>query len=170
MHFVWHTCGIAVKRIVGHWCVMARDDLHFRLRLPEDVKAQIEKAAEANRRSMTAEIVSRLEQSLLLPPISIPPDVASRMRVAAEKDLLWAGRQISEDLVRFFPKPPPPKKVISLTTRNMVDSLERSANKTPEMLGFLARLKEQMAAGEIDGDAPAQFGVPLDYESEADDK
>lgn len=60
---VCHTCGIAVKRIVCHWCVMAREDLHFRLRLPEDLKARIETAAEQSRRSMTAEIVARLEQS-----------------------------------------------------------------------------------------------------------
>ncbi len=39
---------------------MAREDLHFRLRIPEDLKARIESAAEVNKRSMTAEIVSRL--------------------------------------------------------------------------------------------------------------
>ncbi|MDM8346455.1 Arc family DNA-binding protein [Pseudochrobactrum sp. sp1633] len=42
---------------------MAREDLHFRLRIPEDLKNKIEEAASANRRSMTAEIVNRLETS-----------------------------------------------------------------------------------------------------------
>ena len=42
---------------------MARDDLHFRLRIPEALKERIEKSATANNRSITAEIVSRLEQS-----------------------------------------------------------------------------------------------------------
>lgn len=42
---------------------MARDDLHFRLRIPEALKALIEEAARANNRSMTAEMVSRLERS-----------------------------------------------------------------------------------------------------------
>lgn len=42
---------------------MARDDLQFRLRIPETLKAQIEKSAAENNRSMTAEIVSRLERS-----------------------------------------------------------------------------------------------------------
>ena len=42
---------------------MAREDLHFRLRIPEGLKAQIEKSASANNRSMTAEIISRLERS-----------------------------------------------------------------------------------------------------------
>lgn len=42
---------------------MARDDLHFRLRIPEELKNKIEVAAQENRRSMTAEIVHRLEES-----------------------------------------------------------------------------------------------------------
>lgn len=42
---------------------MARDDLHFRLRIPEALKARIEKSAAENHHSMTAEIISRLERS-----------------------------------------------------------------------------------------------------------
>jgi hypothetical protein len=42
---------------------MAREDLHFRLRIPEDLKKRIEVAADENRRSMTAEIVARLKWS-----------------------------------------------------------------------------------------------------------
>jgi plasmid maintenance system antidote protein VapI len=42
---------------------MAREDLHFRLRIPEELKTKIEGAAQANRRSMTAEIIDRLETS-----------------------------------------------------------------------------------------------------------
>ena len=42
---------------------MSRDDLHFRLRIPQSLKAKIEAAAADNRRSMTAEIVARLEAS-----------------------------------------------------------------------------------------------------------
>ncbi len=40
---------------------MAREDLHFRLRIPEALKQKIEEASRKNRRSMTAEIVQRLE-------------------------------------------------------------------------------------------------------------
>ncbi len=47
---------------------MARDDLQFRLRIPEALKAQIEKSAAENNRSMTAEIISRLERSYELDP------------------------------------------------------------------------------------------------------
>jgi hypothetical protein len=42
---------------------MAREDLHFRLRIPEDLKQKVEKAAADNHRSMTAEMVARLEDS-----------------------------------------------------------------------------------------------------------
>ncbi|MER9236412.1 Arc family DNA-binding protein [Mesorhizobium sp. M0622] len=55
---------MAVNENVCHWCVMAREDLHFRLRIPEDLKQRIEAAAALNHRSMTAEIVHRLEESL----------------------------------------------------------------------------------------------------------
>ena len=47
---------------------MARDDPHFRLRIPEDLKALIEQSAAKNNRSMTAEIVSRLERSFDIEP------------------------------------------------------------------------------------------------------
>ena len=55
-----------VKQYVRHWCGMGRDDLHFRLRIPEGLKGKIEKAAEENRRSMTAEIVARLEDTFIV--------------------------------------------------------------------------------------------------------
>lgn len=42
---------------------MTKDDLHFRLRIPADLKAKVEEASEANRRSMTAEIIARLTAS-----------------------------------------------------------------------------------------------------------
>lgn len=42
---------------------MAREDLHFRLRIPEELKAKVEQSASDNHRSMTAEIVARLEDS-----------------------------------------------------------------------------------------------------------
>lgn len=55
--------GHVVNDNVCHWWGMAREDLHFRLRIPEDLKSRIEKSAEENHRSMTAEIVARLEES-----------------------------------------------------------------------------------------------------------
>ncbi|MBD9372088.1 Arc family DNA-binding protein [Rhizobium sp. ARZ01] len=54
---------------------MARDDLHFRLRIPDDLKARIAGAAEENRRSMTAEILARLDASFDAPTINAPTDL-----------------------------------------------------------------------------------------------
>ncbi|WP_132958091.1 Arc family DNA-binding protein [Rhizobium sp. BK251] len=45
---------------------MSRDDPHFRLRIPEHLKKEIEASARENSRSITAEIVHRLEHSFLL--------------------------------------------------------------------------------------------------------
>lgn len=45
---------------------MSRDDPHFRLRVPGDLKEQIEAAAKRNKRSMNAEVVSRLEHSFAI--------------------------------------------------------------------------------------------------------
>ncbi|MDX0057924.1 Arc family DNA-binding protein [Sinorhizobium meliloti] len=42
---------------------MARQDPHFRLRIPEDLKSRIEDAATRNRRTMTSEIIARLEST-----------------------------------------------------------------------------------------------------------
>ena len=53
---------------------MAREDLHFKLRIPEALKRRIAAASRANERSMTAEIVARLEASFVVSPA---PPVAS---------------------------------------------------------------------------------------------
>jgi len=58
-----HRAALRVKRNVRQMCVMARDDPHFRLRIPEALKDQVEVSAKANNRSMNAEIISRLERS-----------------------------------------------------------------------------------------------------------
>ena len=46
---------------------MARNDPHFRLRIPAGLKFEIEQKAEINGRSINAEIVDRLVQSLVQP-------------------------------------------------------------------------------------------------------
>lgn len=45
---------------------MARHDPHFKLRIPDHLKERIRLAGIANDRSMTAEIVARLEASFLI--------------------------------------------------------------------------------------------------------
>jgi hypothetical protein len=45
--------------------IMAREDPHFKLRIPEDLRRKIYDAALENQRSMTAEIKSRLESTFI---------------------------------------------------------------------------------------------------------
>lgn len=56
---------------------MAREDPHFKLRIPEDLRRKIYDAALENQRSMTAEIKSRLE-STFIPPAAFEEITALR--------------------------------------------------------------------------------------------
>ncbi|MEY9098862.1 hypothetical protein ABIA24_001771 [Sinorhizobium fredii] len=55
---------------------MAREDLHFRLRISEGLKNRIEEAAAENNRSMTAEIIDRLETSFAPVPAEMKAIIA----------------------------------------------------------------------------------------------
>lgn len=59
---------------------MAKDDPHFRLRIPADLKARIEQSAKSNRRSANAEIIQALEQ--VYPPDPSVEDVLERVHAA----------------------------------------------------------------------------------------
>ncbi|NSY21881.1 Arc family DNA-binding protein [Agrobacterium vitis] len=59
---------------------MAKDDPHFRLRIPETLKNQIESAAESNHRSINAEIIHRLEQSFATLPDLDEDDLQAILR------------------------------------------------------------------------------------------
>lgn len=58
--------ALLVKPKMGQVRAMTAEPLFFRLRLPEDLKSQIEASAKANGRSMNAEVLSRLERSFNL--------------------------------------------------------------------------------------------------------
>ncbi|WP_412032828.1 Arc family DNA-binding protein [Nitratireductor aquimarinus] len=58
---------------------MAREDPHFRLRIPEDLKEKIAEIAAVNERSMTAEIIERLRDSLeRWPQVRLPNDLMQK--------------------------------------------------------------------------------------------
>ncbi|MGR9441709.1 Arc family DNA-binding protein [Rhizobium leguminosarum] len=65
---------------------MAKDDLHFRLRISEKLKQQIAAAAHANDRSMTAEIIARLSASFA--PDDLDPDDPELVDIIADFDRL----------------------------------------------------------------------------------
>lgn len=73
---------------------MARDDPQFRIRLPAELKARVEKAAETNHRSLNAEIVAALEEAF---PSRIP--LLERKNLTAEEirqDLKAAIKRIND--------------------------------------------------------------------------
>lgn len=56
---------------------MSREDPQMKIRLPADLKDQIEAASKQSGRSMNAEIVARLEGSFApVPPAAVNPDTA----------------------------------------------------------------------------------------------
>ncbi|MEZ1423383.1 Arc family DNA-binding protein [Pseudomonas monteilii] len=61
----------------------------YSLRLPQELRARLEKAAEISRRSLNAEMVARLEDSFTpSPSITLPA-----MTLSASPDLIEATRQ-----------------------------------------------------------------------------
>ncbi|MBY5849695.1 Arc family DNA-binding protein [Rhizobium leguminosarum] len=65
---------------------MAKDDLHFRLRISEKLKQQIAAAAHANDRSMTAEMIARLSASFA--PDDLDADDPELVDIIADFDRL----------------------------------------------------------------------------------
>lgn len=85
-------------------------DPQFKLRMPQEVKDGLDRAVARSARSLNAEIVARLEQSLLLNLPPIPPELVERMQ-AAPADLLARaehniGLNMLEVLNEYFPAPP----------------------------------------------------------------
>lgn len=56
-------CFIGVKYTFPHTSAMARNDPQVNLRVPAELKRRLDDAARDNRRSLTAEVVARLEAS-----------------------------------------------------------------------------------------------------------
>ncbi|CAN7301175.1 Arc family DNA-binding protein [Phyllobacterium sp. LjRoot231] len=88
---------------------MAREDLHFRLRIPEELKAKVDKSASDNHRSMTAEIVARLENSFVSNEHGTlgPNELSGAARVLYEAIEGLRGdtsliRHLAEELMRQF--------------------------------------------------------------------
>jgi len=65
---------------------MSRDDLHFKLRIPEELLNRLKTAASEAHRSATSEIIERLESSFK-PSGGVPPIMLERLkkRVAESK-------------------------------------------------------------------------------------
>ena len=72
-----------------HVSGMAREDLHFRLRIPDSLKKRLQLAGALKGRSITAEIVFRLESSFAeedLAAIGKDPEDAELLSIIADLD------------------------------------------------------------------------------------
>ena len=84
---------MAVNEKVCHWWGMAREDLHFRLRIPEDLKNRVEKSATDNHRSMTAEIVARLQRSFEVDDFVPPDDDITNIAIKQSEKIVKSMRE-----------------------------------------------------------------------------
>jgi hypothetical protein len=113
---------------------MARDDPTIYMRLPAGLKAQLEEAAEASRRSMTSEVVARLEQSF---DANNEVDARRRLRVGVEGPATDPPSRHATPLSEVAPL------LIAVAVRSMIESLPssvRSEKKVRETYSLLSKV------------------------------
>ena len=78
---------------------MARNDPQVNLRMPADLKDRLDAAAEENKRSLTAEVVARLEESF--GDIDVLKDVAREVVTAKiESEAVFDAYRLVVDILR----------------------------------------------------------------------
>ena len=82
MHSIFYAlCIENGKRVPWQSARMARDDPTIYMRIPQELKDLLDAASEENRRSMTAEVVSRLQQTFAAPRVSGMDSGSSQMNL-----------------------------------------------------------------------------------------
>ena len=94
---------IASRPFYGHGVRMSENErVHFKIAIPVELKKKLEHIAVDNRRSLSAEIIRRLEESLLVESLSdddyvptenIHPDTSSEDLVALLSQALEIARR-----------------------------------------------------------------------------
>lgn len=134
---------------------MAREDLHFRLRIPEELKNKIADHAAINERSMTAEIVDRLEKSFSRwPELDLDREmVAQAMRLpAGAVDAL--GWEIESEARRLIQK----QLIEHETSRHammrvMYEAIDKEPEEDrPKLREQMRRILARSGLGSLDGD------------------
>lgn len=74
---------------------MARDINPFGLRMPPELRKRLEKSAKTNRRSINAELVLRLQDSVEKDPLFVPEihEAAERYQLSEEQTALLSAYQ-----------------------------------------------------------------------------
>lgn len=126
---------------------MAREDLHFRLRIPEALKGRIEAAAATTRRSMTAEIIARLEESFGreeegVRPVWLTPEIWQRIEHEANVQEMDPNLIILGALEEAFP---PIAGVADRLRAVSQDIIRRGIEHTPEGREILETVEKLIA-------------------------
>lgn len=127
---------------------MSREDPQMKIRLPADLKDQIEAAAKVAGRSMNAEIVARLEESLTRQQTSngIPTEIAAYLAALQNRSLMLDMRA---DMLKMR-LDSIGARVIALAKRTVsVDTSELSDAELERMESEIEELRE--AETEMDG-------------------
>lgn len=142
---------------------MAREDLHFRLRIPENLKEKVSAAAVKNDRSMTAEIVDRLERSFLnWPDLDIDPLLyfkVLKLPQGAIRALEWEiQRQVSQMMLKVVTEHEISRSSIR---HSMLEALKSEPEELrPKLMEHMEGLLKRMGLGSLDvdlGDDTSEF-------------
>lgn len=98
-------CRIAVNDTVSYFCGMASDNPLLNCRVPKDLKDRLEAVAKSCGRSLTQELIMRIERSLTLEPVIGAVTEADTELLRAERLAQW--RRASAPSSATAAEPPP---------------------------------------------------------------
>lgn len=106
----------------------------FQVRLPEGMRDQLRDAAEANNRSMNAEIVARLSRSFWQwPVISLPEELENRLKLLPSPYLMEIERSVTEHLIekseRALAEAEPQYGLILKELRSLIDQMDEDERR-----------------------------------------
>lgn len=142
----------------------------FQIRMPDGLRDQLREAAEANSRSMNAEIVWRLMQSLGDAPegpawtLHVPEDLQKRVAIAAQKHGVSPNDEVLNLLRDFYPAPKTAADAAREIER-LADVLS-PASSVPE-IEQLVRKMQDLAISIYKGRVPE---IPQDVRYEVEDR
>lgn len=117
--------------------------MHFRLRIPEDLKEKVEQASAENHRSMTAEIVARLEDSFRSPYPMLPEGLREELAIQAKSNM----RSVNGEMIH--------RLIDSLNKDQALDAAVTLANRLRQQQKLMLYLLDELH--KADGRLSAEF-------------
>jgi len=137
---------------MGNISAMAREDPLFRLRMPEELKKQLEKQARQNKRSLNAEILCLIEEATQRPAGVLPiNEIAGAYHASL---LTVAQQQAVDNLITAFTAPSLNLVLVDRISRNL-DAKLKASGKTiteEERIGIIQQLYDKYTGGDATDD------------------